>query len=181
VNDLDAEANLLGALALVVNDRTEEAIAATGLSPSAAAALSALHQFLDHPSIERLRQVLGLTPSGTVRLVDRLVEAGYVTRGPAQDKRTVSVALTPKGRRAAARVEAARASVLSGALVDLSEAEQQTLHDLLGKLIAPFVRANLDRGPGGGWICRLCDLAACGRDVGHCPTANTAAGYIGQS
>jgi MarR family transcriptional repressor of emrRAB len=181
VNDLDAEANLLGALALVVNDRTVDAIAATGLSLSAAAALSALHQFLDGPNIDRLRRVLGLTPSGAVRLVDRLVEAGYVVRGPAEDKRAIAVSLTPKGRRAAARVEAARASVLSGAVAGLSGTERDVLHALLGKLIAPFVRANIDRGSGGGWICRLCDLAACGRDAGRCPTANTAAGYIGQS
>jgi hypothetical protein len=25
------------------------------------------------------------------------------------------------------------------------------------------------------WMCRLCDLHACGRDAGHCPVANAAA------
>ena len=69
----DSDANLLGALALVITDRTSGAIAAAaGQSVSAAAALSALHHFLDRPSIDRLRLVLGLTPSGVSRAVARL-------------------------------------------------------------------------------------------------------------
>jgi hypothetical protein len=48
-----------------------------------------------------------------------------------------------------------------------------------------IVRHNLDRrmagrssGPLLGWTCRLCDLAACGRAEGECPTANAAAAYL---
>ena len=68
----------------MIADRAADAVAeATGRSESAAAALSALLHFLDRPSVELLRQVLGLTPSGTVRLVDRLEQAGYVRRGRA--------------------------------------------------------------------------------------------------
>lgn len=102
----DREANLLGALALAVTDRTSAAVvAACGQSPAAAAALSALHHFLDRPRIDLLGQVLGLTPSGAVRLVDRLAEAGYVTRTPGGDRRSRVVSLTAKGRRAAGRVD----------------------------------------------------------------------------
>jgi DNA-binding MarR family transcriptional regulator len=178
----DSDANLLGALALVITDRTSGAIAAAaGQSVSAAAALSALHHFLDRPSIDRLRLVLGLTPSGAVRLVDRLVEAGYVTRGTGDDRRSRSVALTTKGQRAAAKVSAERAALLNGALEELSRQERETLHALMAKLIDPFVRGNLDRGPGvAGWICRLCDTAACGRAEGGCPTANSASAYLGR-
>jgi hypothetical protein len=28
---------------------------------------------------------------------------------------------------------------------------------------------------GGAWICRMCDLQACGRGAGNCPAANAAA------
>jgi DNA-binding MarR family transcriptional regulator len=187
VTELDREANLLGALALVVTDRTSEAIAAAaGQSVTAAAALAALHEFLDRPTIERLRRVLGLTPSGTVRLVDRLEEAGYVQRGPGDDGRSRSVTLTRKGQRAAARIAASRAAVLSGALAGLSPADRATLHSLLGRLMGTFVRGNLDRrtlargpdGSGVGWICRLCDLTACGRPEGRCPAANAAAAKL---
>ncbi|MBO0867996.1 MAG: winged helix-turn-helix transcriptional regulator [Micromonosporaceae bacterium] len=168
---VEREANLLGALALVVTDQTETVTAAAcGLSPTAAAALSALLHFLDKPTLDMLRRVLGLTPSGAVRLVDRLAEAGYVTRGPGADGRSRSVTLTQKGRRAAKRVARARAQVLRGALAGLSVPERETLHALLGKLFSPFIRQPRSTG----WICRLCDTVSCGRDAGHCPVANEA-------
>ena len=172
MTDLAPDANVLGALALVVADRTSDAIAtAAGQSGTAAAALSALHHFLDRPTIDLLRQVLGLTPSGTVRLVDRLVEAGYVTRGPGGDGRSRTVVLTAEGRRAAERVARARAEVLGSALSVLSPMERATLQGLLGRVLATFAR-----GPGATrWICRLCDTGVCGRAQGLCPAANAAA------
>jgi DNA-binding MarR family transcriptional regulator len=168
---LDRTGNLLGALSLVVSDRTADALTgAAGLSKTGAAALSALHHFLDAPSIDRLRQVLGLTSSGTVRLVDRLEAAGLVRRGPGTDGRSTVVSLTPAGRRLARRVAAARAAVLDGVLAALSPAERQTLDGLAAKLLV-----GLMRGPGAvRWMCRLCDVHACGRDAGRCPAANAA-------
>ncbi len=175
MSELDGAANVLGALALVLTDQTAEAAAAAGQSLTAAAALSALHHFLDRPTVDRLRRVLGLTPSGAVRLVDRLVEAGLVTRGPGADGRSRSILLTPRGRRAAARISAARADLLTGALDGLSRRDREALGDLLGRVMANVVRDK----DGGAWICRLCDLGACGRDAGRCPTANAAAAKYG--
>jgi len=167
---------VLGALALVLTDQTANAVAAAGGgSPSAAAALSALYQFLDRPTVDRLRRVLGLTPSGAVRLVDRLAAAGLVTRGPGVDGRSRSVSLTPRGRRAAARIADARAAVLGGALAGLSAADRAALRDLLGRVMANVVAGK----DGGAWICRLCDLRACGRADGHCPAATAAAAKYG--
>src|SRR5947208_6967587 len=100
-------ANLLGALALAVDDRMADAVvAAAGHSVTAATALSALDHLrvLEAPSIERLSQALGLTHSGTVRLVDRLEEGGYARRQRGADGRSAAVLLTPAGRGAAARV-----------------------------------------------------------------------------
>jgi len=170
---LDHTANLLGALSAAVADRTYDAVAdAAGQSETAATALSALHYFLDRPTIDTLRRVLGLTSSGTVRLVDRLEAAGYVTRSPGSDARATVVSLTPSGRRAARRVAAARAEVLEGALAALSSAERATLDDLASRLLARLIR-----GPGAvRWMCRLCDTRACGREAGHCPVANAVAG-----
>jgi DNA-binding MarR family transcriptional regulator len=172
MNDFSPEANVLGALALVVADRTSDAVAAAaGQSVTGAAALSALHHFLDRPTIDLLRRVLGLTPSGAVRLVDRLAEAGYVARGQGTDGRSRTVTLTAEGRRAAERVAQARAEVLSDTLAVLSPADRATLASLLGRLFTGLVR-----GPGATrWICRLCDTVACGRDEGRCPAANAAA------
>jgi DNA-binding MarR family transcriptional regulator len=164
-------ANRLGALALAVADRTSEAVAgAARRSESAAAALSALQHFLSGPSIELLAQVLGLTHSGTVRLVDRLEQDGYVLRRPGRDGRSTSVSLTASGRRAASRVAAARAVVLDTALGVLSPAERQTLDQLVGRVLVGMMRE-----PGATrWICRLCDTDACGRDTGDCPIAREA-------
>lgn len=170
------EANVLGALSLVITDLTAQAVAAAaGQSVSAAAALSALHQFLDRPTLDRLRRVLGLTPSGAVRLVDRLAEAGLVERGPGGDGRSRSVVLTEAGRRAAERIATARAELLAGVLADLSSTDRQDLHTLLSRIMSNVVRVK----EGGAWTCRLCDLAACGRPAGQCPAATAAAAKYG--
>ncbi len=168
---LDRAANLLGALALVIADQTADAMAeAGGRSLSGAAALSALLHFLDAPSVDRLRQVLGLSPSGTVRLLDRLEEAGYLQRGPGTDGRSVSVALTPAGRAAAERVARARAAVLERALAVLSPSDRQAFEQLTGQVLVGFMR-----GPGAvRWICRLCDTGVCRGAAGGCPVGNTA-------
>ncbi|MGB8650325.1 MAG: MarR family transcriptional regulator [Mycobacteriales bacterium] len=172
---MDRAANLLGALALAVGDRQREAVAAEAGGESAAAALSALLHFLDAPSVDLLRQVLGLTHSGAVRLIDRLEEQGLVTRGPGPDGRTVSVTLTAHGRRTARRVGRSRARVLDSALGTLTPAERATLDRLTGKVLAGLVRA-----PGATrWTCRLCDTTACGRDDDRCPVANAAQARYG--
>jgi DNA-binding MarR family transcriptional regulator len=167
----DRAGNLLGALALSIADRTAEAIeASAGHSQSAAIALSALDQFLGEPTVDRLKTVLGLTQSGAVRLVDRLQADGLVTRGPGADKRSVAIALTPAGRRAAQRVTAARGEVLEHALADLDAEERATFDELLARVVVRQIR-----GPGAtGWLCRLCDMHACGRDDGNCPVATEA-------
>jgi DNA-binding MarR family transcriptional regulator len=183
MTELEAGANVLGALALIVTDRTDDAIAAAaGQSVTAAAALSALHHFLDRPTVDAVGRVLGLSHSGTVRLIDRLAAAGYVKRGPGTDGRSRAVALTRKGQRAAVRVSGARASLLTAALAELSNVEREQLHGLLGRVLGALVREEVTAAPGeGGWTCRLCDTAACGRPEGACPAANAAEAAIRRS
>jgi DNA-binding MarR family transcriptional regulator len=168
---IDQTANLLGALSLVLADRMADAMGAAGGSPeSAAAALSALLHFLDRPTVDRLRQVLGLTSSGTVRLVDRMTESGHVQRGPGSDGRSTTVTLTGTGLATAERVTAARAEVLEGALAGLTEADRDALRRILGTILAGLIR-----GPGATrWMCRLCDTGACRAAEGGCPVGNAA-------
>jgi DNA-binding MarR family transcriptional regulator len=173
--DLTRGGNLLGALSLVLADRTTHAVAAAAdQSQTAAAALSALAQFLDGCTVDRLRGVLGMTSSGTVRLVDRLEAAGQVRRGPGSDARSTSLTLTAAGRRAARRIIAARGVVLEDALAVLSPAERRTLERLASRVLDGVVRDKLAEREATPWICRLCDLGACGRDEGTCPAANAA-------
>ena len=176
---LGRDGNVLGALSLAVADQMSDAVAAAAdQSLTAAAALSALEHFADGCSVDRLRRILGLTSSGTVRLVDRLVAAGDVRRRQGPDGRTTSIELTAAGRRAARRVTAARGSVLEDALRDLSPAERDDLDRLAARVLEGVVRGKLARDAGGEsmrWICRLCDLHACGRAEGRCPAAAAAA------
>jgi DNA-binding MarR family transcriptional regulator len=160
--------NVLGALSLVVADRTFDAISALGsLSPSDAIALSALQQFLDRPSIDKLAQVLGLSHSGAVRLVDRLAAANLVRRASGLDRRESAIVLTAAGRRAADKVVKARSDTLAWATARLSAEDREALDRVAGQILAGMVR-----GPGATrWMCRFCDLAACGRARGYCPVA----------
>jgi MarR family transcriptional repressor of emrRAB len=161
--------NLLGALGLAIADRMDEAIVAgAGHAGSGAIALSALQDFLGTPTVDRLAAVLGLSSSGTVRLVDRLEADGLVQRRAGADGRSTLVGLTPAGRRAGQRVAAARRAFLHGALSPLSPDERRAFGELAGRVLAGMVRP-----PGATrWTCRLCDTAACGRPEGECPVAN---------
>lgn len=161
-----ATANRLGALSLVLADRAADAVAqASGHVDSTAAALSALHQFLEEPSIELLRQVLGLTHSGTVRLVDRLERGGLVRRRPGPDARSTAIALTAAGRKTATRVTSARAGVLAAAVGALSDDDRAHLDRIMGQMLV-----SMKRGYGATrWICRMCDTGACGLERGECP------------
>ena len=81
-----------------------------------------------------------LVTSGTMtNRVDRLAEAGLVRREPdPQDRRGVLVTLTPAG---VDRVDAALADLLHSEhalLSELSEADRQSLADLLRILLAPL-------------------------------------------
>jgi|SRR5215469_14765013 len=168
---LDRPANMFGALALVVADEIADATsAAAGRADSAPAALSALVHFLDRPSVDVLRQVLGLSSSGTVRLLDRLAESGYIERAPGADRRSTAIVLTEAGRLAAEQVCRARAGVLDRAMALLSPAERAEFDRLVGKMLVGMMR-----GPGAvRWICRLCDTGICRGSPGGCPVGNAA-------
>jgi DNA-binding MarR family transcriptional regulator len=172
----DRGANLLGSLSLALSDRISDAISAAAEqsdrpgSETAAEALSALHHFLDGPSIDRLRTVLGLTSSGTVRLVDRLESAGYVERARGEDGRTTAVRLTGEGERVARRVSDAREAVLVDALAALSAEQREALEALTGTILV-----GLMRGPGATrWNCRLCNTGVCGVETRECPVTRAA-------
>jgi DNA-binding MarR family transcriptional regulator len=172
----EPDANGLGAFSLVVADQICGAIAqASGQSASGATTLSALRHFLREPTLDELRLVLDLTPSGAVRLVDRLEAAGLVTRGPGADGRSRSVRLTRRGRAVADRVATARSAVLNRLVSALSDADRAALRRIVERMMAAVV-ADKD---GGAWICRLCDTVACGRELGRCPAANAAVAKYG--
>lgn len=176
--DLSRLANLLGAWSLAVSDRiTAAATTAAGRGGQAPAALVALDQFAEGSAIEELSAVLALTHSATVRLVDALVADGQVARRRRRgDRRAVAVALTPSGRRAARRIIRARREAVQEVLGGLSAAQRRALTAMAERLTGDLAALRLDERsegelPAGGWLCRMCDFAACGRPEGRCPAA----------
>jgi MarR family transcriptional repressor of emrRAB len=176
-------ANLLGAASTALADATEESVlAAAGLDGSAPAALVAFLDFSPHGSIRALSRILGLTHSGTVRLADRLVAAGYVERRPGVDARSLTLTLTPAGRAVAWQIRAAREGALIGALQELTGPHRAALTEICEQLIATLTRLRLEQRaaggePRGGAICRMCDFEACGRHDGNCPAARAAEAF----
>lgn len=149
--------NLLGALVLALHDRVEAATASA--AEHGAAYPAALATLLGSPGlpIESLRQILGLSHSGTVRLVDALEREGSVVRKAGKDARSVAVELTAAGRRRAQAVLRARDEALAPALEVLTSAERAQLLRLTEKLLGRLTRDKQHAD----YICRLCDLDAC--------------------
>ena len=171
-------ANLLGAVALGLTD--DFGAAAAELDRTTAAALVALLDFTPSGSVRRLSQVVGLTHAGGVRLVNRLVRAGYVARTPGEDARSISVRLTPLGRRQARQLRRHRHKTITAAMAGLTAEQRDQLTAACELLINNLTTQRLSQrargaSPSGGALCRMCDFTACGRSGGRCPAAITAA------
>lgn len=102
-----------------------------------------------------LARTLGLGVGGTSSVVDKLVRAGHVVRGPdPDDRRGVNLHLTDSGREAFAAIADAVDATLDGALGD--DVDHAPAVELLGRIAAAFDAS----GP---------DVAAAARQDGHRP------------
>lgn len=164
----DRDANLLGAASLAVADLVTGVSAGIVESSFPAAALVHLSH-CKKPSVESLRRVLGLSHSATVRLADRMANAGLLARAEAAwDPRAVALRLTPRGSDLAVEVLGKRAQALDAALAQtFTEIERQALGEMMGRLLAVLTNNSDDLYR----ICRLCDFAACP----SCPVAGALA------
>ena len=173
--------NLLGAAALGLGDAIgADAAAAAGLDTTTATALITLLDLARGGSIRSVSRLIGISHSGTVRLVNRMVDDGLITRRPGQDGRTLAVTLTRRGRSLAHRLRTDRAAAIGAALDGLSAEQRKQLASICVVMVGNLVTARLAaRGeahePAGGALCRLCDPTTCGRAIGCCPAAAMAA------
>ena len=158
--------NVLGALGLALADRLSEAAERAGGS-SAAAALVTLYGTRAGIRIDGLARVVSLSPSGAVRLVDRLEADGLVERRRGADQRSTALYLTPAGRRSARRVLAERDGAMHSLLALLTDDQQAVLGHLADRLLRELAAEPAAEGR----LCRICDLEACGRSRGDCPVA----------
>jgi DNA-binding MarR family transcriptional regulator len=155
--------NLLGALGVALVDSMDNAFdEACAVGDSAPAALILIHENPD-TRIEALARYLELSHSGTVRLVDRLVEAGWVAREACEDKRAVVLVLTKTGDKVVTRLLEGRRKRLATALAGIPAADRKVLERLLPQMLTNLVtdKAVADH------TCRYCDGGACARE--GCP------------
>jgi DNA-binding MarR family transcriptional regulator len=159
--------NLIGALATGVCDELRDVLEAeVGIAGAASAALLAIDTWPDR-SIHFLTDVLDLTHSGTVRVVDGLVTTGLIRRDPGSDRRMRSLHLTPSGQERVARLREARRRVLDGLLADVTPSERRTLLRIVQRSLRARSRTRADARH----ACRLCDHSVC-RDEA-CPIGSS--------
>lgn len=160
--------NLLGALSLTMADRLRGVGAGHGMSASEQAALVTVLAHPDHP-VSRLGDILGLTSSGVTRLVDRVVDRGWVTRSPGPDARQRRLRLTGAGARRARALMRERDDVLGAALAVLPAADRAELERLLHRVVGGLHREEVPALR----TCRLCDVEVCNSGGAECPLHHT--------
>ena len=163
-------ANLLGALSLAVMDRIEhgarEVVGRGGETPAALIVIG----YGQGMTNDKLRRILGLSHSGTVRLVDRLVSDRLVERRPGKDGREVALHLTASGAASRNELLASRISAVTSLLDVLSPAERKQLETLIRELLARQDTSEMDRFT----ICRMCDDRVCT----NCPLPTSKASTV---
>ena len=117
-----------------------------GLSHSAFEALLRVSRSQDgQVSMSALAQQVALTTGGITRLLDRLIDAGYVTRIPCPtDRRVQFAALTAAGKQKLEHAAGLHSRNLRQVFDGFSKSELATLDQLLDKLRASGIN---DGGP----------------------------------
>lgn len=155
--------NVIGAMALALSDAVR--VETQGQAPqNIAAAAITLVGHAPGLSIQELSTGLEMSHPGAVRLVDRMMMDGLVTRGrSASDKRTTELSLTALGRSKEQAILASRARSLNTALMSLSGDEVASLSQIAKKLLKTLVHDEETALR----VCRLCN----GDDCEGCPVA----------
>jgi DNA-binding MarR family transcriptional regulator len=157
--------NLLGAFSVAVNDSMDDAFdEACAVGDSAPAALILIRENPD-TRIEALARYLALSHSGTVRLVDRLQQAGWVARETCEDKRAVVLVLIKAGEKVAERLREGRRKSLALALSGVSAADRKVLERILPQMLNNLVTDSAQADH----TCRYCDSGACEKSKEGCP------------
>lgn len=157
-DDISRTSNLLAAAVLGLHDELRLAVERrSGRSGEAPAAIVALgHQ--PGLSNDALSRLLGLTHTGTVRLIDRLVADGLVERRTVeQDRRGVALHLTKAGAKARRKILSEREAVMRPLVSQLKKSERAALTTVLAKLLRAVGQDDARKLR----ICRLCDSEAC--------------------
>ena len=122
---------------------SDEAYRPLGITTAQADALTVLAQ-AGPISLKDLGGLLIAEAGHPSRLVDRLVDAGLVTRQPAEaDRRRVVLSLTAEGRRKAKQVDAAREQALAAGRQLLGDRDFEPLLAVMRELLSVTAYAEL--------------------------------------
>jgi DNA-binding MarR family transcriptional regulator len=156
-------ANLLGALSLAITDRLlVELKEHSRQNDTSASALNVIG-YAEGCTNGQLGAALQLSHSATVRLLDKLSEAGFVDVRRGLDKRSVAIFLTAAGRDRARSVVQTRNHALAELVALLVPEQRDQLNAIAETLLEKMTQAPADALH----ICRLCDERICPQD--QCP------------
>lgn len=96
--------------------------------------LAAFERTRDGLSMGELSRLLLVSNGNVTGIVGRLIEDGLLERVPSEDRRTVKVRMTPKGRRTFKIVSARHEAWIDAMMAGLSNKEIDTLLALLAKM-----------------------------------------------
>ncbi len=159
-------ANVLSAWTLSAHDALVAAARGVDLEFRELAALTLIREH-DGCSVDWLRHRIGLTQSGTVRLVDRLEERGLVTRTAAAG-RGVPLRVSRAGQQRLAAWQQARQAVTARLLHGLPAGQRRAVVAGLAGALRADTRQRLQADA----TCRTCCWADCGDD---CPVDGSVA------
>ncbi len=131
-------------------------------SPSTAATVLTLHFHAPLTGTD-LSRILGLSQPATVRLIDKLADAGMVARNGKSEGKAVDIALTAAGQTRAEAMLTARSAAMADLLRPLTDAKRQALTGLLDEILHDAV----ETGSQARFLCRFCDHGVCDGPV--CP------------
>ena len=158
-------ANVVTAWATATTDRMLEGIERAGLDRRELAALTLVASH-DGCSMDWLRQRIGLTQSGTVRLIDRISSKGQIRRGPSTG-RGVPLHITETGQQYLREWDQVQGQIVDELLAGLAPDQRQVLVDGMANALAANRRARYQADA----TCRTCIWAACASD---CPVDRSA-------
>jgi DNA-binding MarR family transcriptional regulator len=153
-------ANVVVAWIATAQDRLDDGVAELGLHPRELAALTLVHTH-EGCSVEWLRARVGLTQSGTVRLVDRLAARNLVQRGPSTG-RGVPLRVTAAAVVLLERWGQVRDGIVDGLLEGVPAGIRQSIVDGMAAALLAHGRRRIEADVS----CRRCSWVECGDD---CP------------
>lgn len=158
--------NQLSAFALAVNDKLDATLSENfGRSHSEIETLVSVRH-CDSFTVGWLGEVLGLTHSAAVRIVDRLESDGRIRRTPQTNRRFVGLVLTPAGVELADEILNTRQEVLEHLFEDVDDKALEKALPVFRGILGQTSDSKLTSYR----RCRLCDEVMCGE---RCPVQQT--------